>query len=356
MTKPLHYTSKFIAFMLVLLMGAAVIMTYLNQNSRAEQLAEPSTSFQNDIEQRRQINGVNVLYYHPELDDLEAYTRQFVNRMKRMGATDIAIAIPFFMSSNTDSTVATTAETPTVEEVDLLVREATAAGIRPTIKPLVDGVDEDFVRQAIEPEDIDTWFQTYYAVTKPYIELSERRALDSYVVGVELSSLQSYAFKWEGLIDKTRSVYSGGITYAMNWDATDIPFRDSLDFIGVDAYYPYDGELNNQQLKEFWHDTFDEHAFTEEPGFVVHEYGIPSEVGAETSPWTARGVNSVSESVQDTWLRAACDVIHQRSRGGYIWAVYFGTDLDQTRQDQKGYNILGKPSVESSIRDCFDWY
>lgn len=59
-------------------------------------------------------------------------------------------------------------------------------------------------------------------------------------IGTELQSLVSYDSKyWEELIKDIRSVYSGKLTYAENWDQYDkVPFWSQLDFIGIDAYFP----------------------------------------------------------------------------------------------------------------------
>ncbi len=356
----LHYGSAFITLVLLGMIAASVVVAYLHQRATEPPTTPIASSSQQDIDQKRPINGVNILYYRPQLDqDVQTYTSEFVARIAQFGTTDAAIAIPLFMNSNESTTVSTTNDTPSIEEITLLIEALLAADIKPSIKPLVDGTDPDtFERQAITPTDIDAWFASYYGAITPYLELSEQYDLTSFVLGVELSSLQRYGFKWTNLITQARSNYNGAITYAMNWDATDtLPFIDDLDFIGVDAYYPYEGEIENSPIKAFWNKTFDDlGAYLDDPGFIVHEYGIPSEVGAEKNPWSAIGTNSVAEWLQEAWLRAGCDVIHTRTRGGYIWAVYFGTDLNQTREDQKGYNILGKPNVENTVRDCFGWY
>ena len=48
-----------------------------------------------------------------------------------------------------------------------------------------------------------------------------------------------YANYWRTLIQAVRSIYSGTIVYAANWDDYNlVTFWDSVDLIGVDAYFP----------------------------------------------------------------------------------------------------------------------
>ena len=44
---------------------------------------------------------------------------------------------------------------------------------------------------------------------------------------------------WVELIEKVRTVYSGKLTYAANYDNyQDVGFWNHLDFIGINAYFP----------------------------------------------------------------------------------------------------------------------
>mgnify|MGYP000430040881 CR=1 FL=1 len=90
--------------------------------------------------------------------------------------------------------------------------------------------------------------------------------------------------------------------------------------------------------------------------FIFHEYGIPSEQGASANPFVPSGTNIPDEELQNKWLRASCDAIHQNVAGGYIWAAYYGEALTDDSATSLSYDIIGKPRVESSIKDCFGWY
>jgi hypothetical protein len=84
-------------------------------------------------------------------------------------------------------------------------------------------------------------FETSY---KNYIMdfafVADSMEVEAFCIGVELKKVvvQRPQF-WNVLIDSVRTVYSGPITYAANWDNYEnVTFWDKLDLIGIDAYFP----------------------------------------------------------------------------------------------------------------------
>lgn len=73
-----------------------------------------------------------------------------------------------------------------------------------------------------------------------YAKAAEEIEAELFCIGTELEKfvLHRPSF-FEELINKIRNVYSGKLTYAANWDEFKrVPFWQSLDFIGIDAYFP----------------------------------------------------------------------------------------------------------------------
>lgn len=69
--------------------------------------------------------------------------------------------------------------------------------------------------------------------------LAERAGAEVFAVGTELHKTLHREAEWREVIAAVRDVYSGGLTYAANWDEhPDVPFWDALDFVGVQFYYP----------------------------------------------------------------------------------------------------------------------
>jgi hypothetical protein len=89
---------------------------------------------------------------------------------------------------------------------------------------------------------LSTWFANYTSYMTDMANLAEQHGVDRFSVGSELQglSLDSDATAhWDLLIADVRSVYSGELTYAANWnwEYENVPFWDALDTIGVDAYF-----------------------------------------------------------------------------------------------------------------------
>ncbi|KJD37012.1 glycoside hydrolase [Tamlana sedimentorum] len=73
-----------------------------------------------------------------------------------------------------------------------------------------------------------------------YAVLAQALKVDILCIGTELQQFIEHRPQyWEQLINEIKTVYSGKLTYAANWDEyKTTPFWDKLDFIGIDAYFP----------------------------------------------------------------------------------------------------------------------
>lgn len=73
-----------------------------------------------------------------------------------------------------------------------------------------------------------------------YAELAEQLQVPLFCIGTELKNFTHERPQfWEGLISEIRKIYTGKLTYAANWNEyATVPFWNTLDFIGVDAYFP----------------------------------------------------------------------------------------------------------------------
>lgn len=73
-----------------------------------------------------------------------------------------------------------------------------------------------------------------------YAALAEETHAEIFCIGTELYNFTKERPQfWASLIKNVRTVYSGKLTYAENWDKVDkVSFWGALDFIGADAYFP----------------------------------------------------------------------------------------------------------------------
>ncbi len=85
----------------------------------------------------------------------------------------------------------------------------------------------------------EAFFDGYEAFIVDQAAFAQKAGVELFAVGVELERTTRFAARWRRIVGRVRAVYSGSITYAANWDSLDaVPFWDSVDLIGVHAYFP----------------------------------------------------------------------------------------------------------------------
>ncbi|WP_350286276.1 glycoside hydrolase TIM-barrel-like domain-containing protein [uncultured Croceitalea sp.] len=98
--------------------------------------------------------------------------------------------------------------------------------------------------------------RTYEDFILTYADLAQEVNAEVYCIGTELEEfVKARPTFWSSLIDKVKKTYTGKLTYAANWDEyTRTPFWDTLDFIGVDAYFPLSDAQSptKEELSKGW--------------------------------------------------------------------------------------------------------
>jgi hypothetical protein len=162
---------------------------------------------------------------------------------KADGTTSVEIVATWYMASATSSAVAADpARTPTDAAVLHAVATAQSLGLRVLLKPQVDVLDGTY-RGLIAPANRAAWFASYRTMLVHYATLAQQQHVAGLVVGVELGSMVSGPRDtglWQSMIRSVRRLgYKGSLTYAANWDQLNlVGFWRSLDYIGIDAYFP----------------------------------------------------------------------------------------------------------------------
>jgi hypothetical protein len=88
-------------------------------------------------------------------------------------------------------------------------------------------------------EDWATWFASYRSFLLGWARFAAEQGIEGLCLGTELDRTALREREWRALIADVRTVYSGLLTYAANWDRYEsVPFWDALDAIGVNAYFP----------------------------------------------------------------------------------------------------------------------
>ncbi len=107
------------------------------------------------------------------------------------------------------------------------------------------------------PKQWDNWFESYKKTMLHYAKMAELTNSEMLCIGTELkTSVIAKPEAWNKLIAQIRSIYSGKLTYAANWDdeLDAVPFWGQMDYIGVQAYFPLtkDSYPSLKQIKDGW--------------------------------------------------------------------------------------------------------
>lgn len=203
------------------------------------------------------------------------------------------------------------------------------------------------------PKDWDIWFENYKKNILHYATLAETTKSEMFCIGTELeSSLKYQQKKWLSLVNEIKHIYSGKLTYAINWDSkllNEIPeFWRELDFIGIQAYYKLT-KNNNPTLEEIklgWDIHIDElstiHKTHNRP-IIFTELGYRADTQATVKPWEWNSIFSPlirkkSERTQLFAYEAFFDKVWQQGwfSGVFIWQWNRSSDFqveDKPAQD-----------------------
>ena len=210
-------------------------------------------------------------------------------------------------------------------------------------------------------KDWQQWEKNYSDYIIHFARIADSLNVDLFCIGTEFrkASVQRPKF-WRGLIKKIRSIYSGKLTYAANWDNyKNIEFWSDLDYIGVDAYFP----LSEQQtptvndLKEQWQPIQRKlKAFSTRQGKPI----LFTEFGYESIDHTADGhwkyeeqERSINMTAQTKAYQAIFETFWGEPwfAGGFLWK-WFDRHEERGGLDDDQFTPQNKP-VEDIIRN---WY
>lgn len=229
------------------------------------------------------------------------------------------------------------------EQLTRPIREAHARNLKVLIKPHLAYWGSGFSwRGEIEfsGERAERFWQSYGDWIEAVAQVTH--GADAFCVGTELDRMLS-ARRWRAVVERVRAVHPGHLTYAANWtDVERVDFWDSLDCIGVQAYYPLSGSArpDDGELARSWRKYVARlerlHLRTGKP-VVFSELGYSAGPLAAKEPWQASVARSedpegpagvrAAEALQLRCYRAAFDVLQANRewlRGAFLWKWFAG--------------------------------
>lgn len=283
-----------------------------------------------------------------------------VDEIRGRGATDVLVVVNAYQSDRFASDIALrpgrSPSQPTIARTLAQVREA---GMRAALMPVVrlDRRDRRDWRGRISPADgLDAWFTAYRGFVLPLARLAERLAVERFVVGSELSSLEPYEARWRDLISALRNEYSGMLTYSANWDRIEaVEFWDALDEVGLTAYFPLAGAHDTpsaEAIARAWSTPRAEiETLARRTGkpVLVTEVGYVSQRGAAGMPWEHSATTDLDLHLQQRLYQGFCDSFARTPSisGFYVWN-WFGVGGPRDH----GFTPRGKPAA-NELSKCF---
>ena len=165
---------------------------------------------------------------------------------------------------------------------------------------------------------------------------------------------------WQQLIKEVKTIFKGKITYAANWDEYDeVPFWNSLDYIGIDAYFPLvDSQTptSNEIAKALQPIKNRLSAFSDSLNkkILFTEYGFRSRDYNAQRPWESDRVGEANLLAQENAYRGFYNVFWSSDfiAGGFIWK-WFANYPDAGGKFHNGFSPQNKP-VEKVIIEYYN--
>jgi hypothetical protein len=202
------------------------------------------------------------------------------------------------------------------------------------------------------------WEKSYRDYVLHFARLADSMKVELFCFSTETDrAVKERPDFWKDLIKEIRAIYHGPITYAANWDNyQNIPFWSSLDYIGIDAYFPLSSESSPglDTLLRAWKPYLREiNAFQVEIGKPVlfTEYGYLSVANSAWRTWELE--NQLNELEADQTAQArAYEAMYQTFwdkewfAGGFLWKWFLydkaggKDDRDYTPQDKPVLQVI----------------
>ncbi len=194
-----------------------------------------------------------------------------------------------------------------------------------------------------------------------FVELAQETKVAVFCIGTELEQfINNRPDYWTNLITEIRTIYTGKLTYAANWDEYKrVPFCEQLDYIGIDAYFPI-SESETPSIEESqlgwqpWKDEIKKLAVISDRKILFTEFGYRSVNHAGKTPWESdHTITNINLEAQSNLTTALFEEIWTEEwfAGGYLWKWYINHKEVGGLEDNQ-FTPQNKP-VERVIKDFY---
>lgn len=215
-------------------------------------------------------------------------------------------------------------------------------------------------------EDWNTWFKSYRKNILHYASLAETSGSELLCIGTELrTSIKQQPKAWLQLIKDIKSIYSGKLTYAANWDDNNDlgEFWNALDYIGIQAYFPLTEHKNPEldTIKAGWIKhikSLETLSKKYNKPILFTEIGYKSEASATIKPWEwDRLYSGLSREKSDKTQQLAYQALFESLwhkdwfKGFYIWQWH-----THSKQENMYKNMDFTPRYKPAENTIAKWF
>lgn len=308
--------------------------------------------------------GVN-LYVHAadykDRSDLADRLDAVFDRLIDDHVNAISLVWPIYTGDVTSSQIFHGPGTPSYEDLGFMASAATMRGFIVTLRPIIDersimNKQLDW-RGTIRPGNVDQWFAEYSAIMLPYASLAEDVNAYSFIIGVELNSMEKYTAKWSTLIAGAREAFGGKLSYSGNQGFNrNMPWEE-LDYVGIDAFFelttPDFGATADDMLKsaQTWVEWTQRVVAPVGLPIVLAEVGSASQQNAHKKSWLWNHNRVIDLEDQRAYYEAMCKAWRPIVRGIYWWNFTLVQPLDAASDGS--FTSWGKPA-EVAMAACYE--
>lgn len=282
----------------------------------------------------------------------ELSTENALLTIRNVGANTIQIVPTWYQDhSNSSEIKEHQNRSPSVEEIRSVIQLAQKHHFRVFLKPHVDILDGSS-RTEMNPSDRNQWKQNYENFLLTFATVAQETGVEVLSIGTELKTISNDTEFWKELIHKIRTRYHGFLTYSANWDEyQNIGFWDSLDFIGIDFYFPIANrsdadEQSMENALSSIKNNLESFSAIHQKSFLMTEVGYRSTDGTTIKPYDFNSNPTLDLQEQADAYQAFLTVFNQDEFWVEEIAWWSLDPLLQGGSTNSGYSPYGKPAFE----------
>lgn len=208
--------------------------------------------FENHPIFNEQIYGMNFGFLAKRGYYLRPEVKKQPELMSKMGVNWVTVNMSFCQDTYFSRKTYLDFEYSTGElELAEITKNLHDHGIKVLFKPCLTPLDGAWMGLVDFPDNLlqiegkgvsywDEWFSSYIHGARYFAELAERIGMDAMMIGAEYYGTERKDDLWYKVIEETRKLYSGPITYEItppSKKASELKWMNELDFISY-SYYP----------------------------------------------------------------------------------------------------------------------